>query len=227
MRIKTGLTLAASVAAVLVTGCNAQQMAQFQHDLDQANQNYATRQRACATAADRQWNLYSGAASASAEKSIGSGLYELKVTAQNRSGVCTVSETGMVKGVMNDGSGTYGGQPNSYQSGSSNDGRDYDRGCADAKVGSYDRSGNATKAYEDGWNACRGNGAPYNAPSSVGCPYDLKGNECAYYQDGYRAGGEDARMGMSMAYERHSGAYDSRFEHYYSRGYEAGWRGNR
>lgn len=34
-------------------------------------------------------------------------------------------------------------------------GSDYDRGCADAKMGGYDRSGNATQAYEDGWNACR------------------------------------------------------------------------
>jgi hypothetical protein len=27
------------------------------------------------------------------------------------------------------------------------------RGCNDAKTGSYDRSGNAGKAYQDGWNA--------------------------------------------------------------------------
>lgn len=98
MSIKTGLTLAVSITAALLAGCTAQQMAQFEHDLEQSNQNYAARQRACATAADRQWNFYSGAASASAEKSIGSGLYELKVSAQNRSGVCTVSETGTVRG---------------------------------------------------------------------------------------------------------------------------------
>lgn len=48
------------------------------------------------------------------------------------------------------------GQSSGYQAGSSNVGRDYDRGCADAKSGAYDRSGNSTKAYEDGWNACRG-----------------------------------------------------------------------
>ena len=195
MRLKRGLTLAASIAAVLAAGCTAQQMAQFEHDLQQSQQNATTRQRACATAADRQWNLYSGAASASAEKSIGSGLYELKVTAQNSSGVCTVSETGMVRGIMNDGGGSYGGQPGSTQSGSSNVGRDYDRGCADAKVGSYDRSGNATKAYEDGWNACRGQSS-YNSPGSDydrGCAdakvgaYDRSGNATRAYEDGWNA----------------------------------------
>lgn len=59
------------------------------------------------------------------------------------------------------------------------------------------------------------------------CPPDLKGNECAYYQDGYKAGAEDGKASMSMAHERHSDAYDSRFEPYFARGYEAGWRANR
>jgi hypothetical protein len=58
------------------------------------------------------------------------------------------------------------------------------------------------------------------------CPSDIKGNECEYYQDGYRAGADDGKMGMSMAYERHEG-YDSRFEPYFARGYEAGWKANR
>jgi hypothetical protein len=58
------------------------------------------------------------------------------------------------------------------------------------------------------------------------CPSDLKGNECEYYQDGYRAGADDGKMGMSMAYQRHEG-YDSRFEPYFARGYEAGWKANR
>lgn len=42
------------------------------------------------------------------------------------------------------------GAANSPHSG----GADWDRGCADAKSGSYDRSGNASQAYENGWNAC-------------------------------------------------------------------------
>jgi hypothetical protein len=69
-------------------------------------------------------------------------------------------------------------------------------------------------------------GSASGAPTSGACPADIKGNECAYYQDGYRAGAGDGKMGMSMMYERHEG-YDSRFEPYFARGYEAGWRANR
>ena len=65
------------------------------------------------------------------------------------------------------------------------------------------------------------------AQASNACPSDIKGNECEYYQDGYTAGAEDGRMGMSMAYERHAGAYDSRFESPYRQGYETGWRQTR
>jgi hypothetical protein len=71
-----------------------------------------------------------------------------------------------------------------------------------------------------------GTGTAGGAYASNACPSDLKGNECEYYKDGYRAGAEDGKMGMSMAYERHEG-YDSRFEPYFARGYEAGWRANR
>jgi hypothetical protein len=69
-------------------------------------------------------------------------------------------------------------------------------------------------------------GSAGGAQASDACPSDIKGNECEYYQDGYRAGAEDGKMGMSMAYQRHEG-YDSRFEPYFARGYEAGWRANR
>jgi len=62
--------------------------------------------------------------------------------------------------------------------------------------------------------------------SSATCPMDLKGNECEYYKSGYRAGVGDGKMGMSMMYDRHEG-YDSRFEPYFARGYEAGWIANR
>ena len=62
--------------------------------------------------------------------------------------------------------------------------------------------------------------------ASGACPADIKGNECEYYKDGYRAGADDGKMGMSMAYERHEG-YDSRFEPFFARGYEAGWKANR
>jgi uncharacterized membrane protein len=64
------------------------------------------------------------------------------------------------------------------------------------------------------------------AAASDECPSEIKGNECEYYKDGYRAGAGDGKMGMSMVYERHEG-YDSRFEPYFARGYEAGWKANR
>lgn len=56
------------------------------------------------------------------------------------------------------------------------------------------------------------------------CPYGAGSNACEYWQDGLRAGREDAMANMSMAYERHSDGYDSRFEPAYAKGYEAGWR---
>ncbi len=62
-------------------------------------------------------------------------------------------------------------------------GREYDRGCADAKVGSYDRSGNAGQAYENGWNACRSqnNSTPDNAPASSNTGQAVApGNMAAY-----------------------------------------------
>ena len=58
---------------------------------------------------------------------------------------------------------------------------------------------------------------------SGSCPNDLGGNECEYYMDGYKAGKDDANMSMSRAYERHADDYDSRFEEYFSRGYQSGW----
>jgi len=49
-------------------------------------------------------------------------------------------------------------------------------------------------------------------------------NERAYYDDGCHDGTGDAKMGMSMAYERHSDMYDTRFEPYFKQGYEACWK---
>ena len=71
-----------------------------------------------------------------------------------------------------------------------------------------------------------GTGTSGGTQASGACPSDIKGNECEYYKDGYRAGAGDGKMGMSMMYERHEG-YDSRFEPYFARGYEAGWKANR
>ena len=57
-----------------------------------------------------------------------------------------------------------------------------------------------------------------------GCPSGLKGNECEYYKDGYTAGANDGKASMSNFYGRHADGYDSRFEPYFKRGYEAGWQ---
>ncbi len=56
------------------------------------------------------------------------------------------------------------------------------------------------------------------------CPSDLKGNECEYYKDGYKAGAKDGKASMSNFYGRHEDGYDSRFEPYFKRGYQAGWQ---
>lgn len=210
MKLQKNLTIMTTVLATLAIGCTAQQMAQFEHDLQQAQQNSDSRQRACVTQAERSWNLYSGTAKGSYEKSIGSGMYEIKVTGPNHSGVCTVTEAGMVRGIMNDNGTSANAQPSGYQSGSSNVGRDYDRGCADAKAGSYDRSGNATKAYEDGWNACHGSSSSYSrSPGSEydrGCAdakvgsYDRSGNATKAYEDGWNAcRGSSQQYGSSRA----------------------------
>lgn len=56
-----------------------------------------------------------------------------------------------------------------------------------------------------------------NAPASGS-------NERAYYDDGCHEGTGDAQANMSMAYERHAGMYDSRFEPYFKQGYENCWK---
>ena len=63
----------------------------------------------------------------------------------------------------------------------------------------------------------------HHGGQSGACPSGLKGNECAYYRDGYKAGKQDGKASMSRAYQRHSDAYDSRFEKYFKKGYKAGW----
>jgi hypothetical protein len=69
------------------------------------------------------------------------------------------------------GSGYGGG----YGGGSGNAGRgDWDRGCSDAKAGSYDRSGNASRAYEDGWQACKNQNRPSGNQGSAEVPSAAK-----------------------------------------------------
>jgi hypothetical protein len=54
-----------------------------------------------------------------------------------------------------------------------------DRGCSDAKSGSYDRSGNAGKAYEDGWNACHNGGGEKSAQAAPSEPSKKAKKACA------------------------------------------------
>ncbi len=58
---------------------------------------------------------------------------------------------------------------------------------------------------------------------SGSCPQDVRGNECEYFKDGYRAGKEDGKMSMSRLFERHSDSYDSRFKSFFADGYNNGW----
>ncbi len=52
-------------------------------------------------------------------------------------------------------------------------------------------------------------------------------NERAYYDDGCHEGTADAKMSMSMAYERHADMYDSRFEPFFKDGYDKCWKHHR
>ncbi len=45
----------------------------------------------------------------------------------------------------------------------------------------------------------------------------------AYYDDGCNAGREDRKAGLSMAYERHAGEYDTEAEGSFQAGYEKCW----
>ena len=48
-------------------------------------------------------------------------------------------------------------------------------------------------------------------------------NASAYFDDGCVAGRNDRLAGLSMAYERHAGAYDSEAEGSFQAGYEKCW----
>lgn len=81
------------------------------------------------------------------------------------------------------------------------------------------------KCYIEGYNIGYGNAAAdaKKKPRHADAP-TAGSNERAYYDDGCREGTRDAKSSMSMAYERHSDMYDSRFEPFFARGYEACWK---
>jgi hypothetical protein len=116
--------------------------------------------------------------------------------------ICLVTLTGCI--IDPNQNGSYGSSAGSYKqphnTGSSQSAATgYDRGCADAKAGSYDRSGNAGQAYEQGWQACKGGGNASNAPASGasdwdrGCAdakagsYDRSGNASQAYEEGWNS----------------------------------------
>ena len=68
---------------------------------------------------------------------------------------------------------------------------------------------------------------PSVTAAPVQCPDTWGGTiKCDYYKDGYKAGRRDRSSGLSNAYERHEGKYDSRNASYFQAGYEEGWGGS-
>lgn len=82
---------------------------------------------------------------------------------------------------------------------SANVGRDWDRGCSDAKNGSYDRSGNASEAYESGWQSCK------NQHSSSG----QQNKPAANNDKEWARGCEDAKNDYYQKSDKHGQAYDA------------------
>jgi uncharacterized protein YceK len=62
----------------------------------------AEAQVACANEGDRYWNVASGTTVPLSSKSTGSGMYEVSLGAGSNRGICTVTEGGDVKMIMND-----------------------------------------------------------------------------------------------------------------------------
>lgn len=120
---------------------------------------------------------------------------------------------------------------------------DYEAGVSDGRLdGSKGASENPTRhrdvskkhknrqlCYEEGYRIGYSNASADANRSRSSASYDSDlptagSNERAYYDDGCREGTKDAKMSMSMAYMRHSDMYDSRFEPYFAKGYEACWK---
>lgn len=96
----------------------------------------------------------------------------------------------------------------------------------------FDKNSEKDQCYKEGYEIGYGNAAADANRSRPSDGYDSDvptagSNERAYYDDGCRKGTKDAKMSMSMAYQRHSDMYDTRFEPYFAKGYEACWRRHR
>lgn len=99
--------------------------------------------------------------------------------------------------------------------------RDYTWG-ADSDGIWVDRGCRAAFSYVDNHQSPTYSGH-HPARNGDGNPYKQGSNEYEYYQDGYHAGLDDGNANMSMACERHSDMYDSRFKEAFCAGHAAGW----
>jgi hypothetical protein len=71
--------------------------------------------------------------------------------------------------------------------------------------------------YQEGYDTARAN-------SAGGSMNEV---ERSYYDDGFRLGQDDYRVGLSRNHARYGNRYDSRYESFFRRGYEAGYDGGR
>ena len=119
-----------------------------------------------------------------------------------------------------------------YEAGVKDGRNDGSRGVSESPGRHRENDGdhkNRYQCYKQGYKIGYGNAAADAKRADVqdtGIPRQGS-NEREYYNDGCREGKSDAKMSMSMAYERHSDMYDSRFEPYFRQGYEACWKQNR
>jgi hypothetical protein len=132
---------------------------------------------------------------------------------------------------------------NSYKASTSSG--EWDRGCADAKIGSYDRSGHAGSGYEEGWQACKNPNQHNNQNShgshdkewSRGCSdaeagsYDRSGNAGAGYEEGWQSCNKNAKQQNANQTDKEwkRGCADAKVGSYDRSGnagptYEEGWQ---
>jgi hypothetical protein len=99
---------------------------------------------------------------------------------------CLVTLSGcIIDPNQNPAGSNYQPNPGGKAYGASSGSPEWNRGCSDAKSGSYDRSGNAGQAYEDGWNACRSGGNQSGAQQQGGVEAAKQACTFQFGQSGY------------------------------------------
>jgi hypothetical protein len=63
----------------------------------------------------------------------------------------------------------------------------------------------------------------YKAAAASSSSDGTDANASAYYDDGCKAGKKDKKAGLSMAYERHEGEYNTEYASTFQAGYEKCW----